>query len=118
MALRLKMLTPLESAVATIIEIFHKYSRNEPHHDKLSKAELKCLIQKELGNVLKVSQPKMGELVLPREEWKDLDVNKDHSVNFKEYMILITTLLILMPRDSNQAHGLGPGSSDSASRFS
>uniref|UniRef100_A0A8C3IN93 S100/CaBP-9k-type calcium binding subdomain domain-containing protein n=1 Tax=Chrysemys picta bellii TaxID=8478 RepID=A0A8C3IN93_CHRPI len=50
------MLTPLEGAVGTIIEIFHKYSCKEPHHDKLSKGELKCLIQKELGNLLQVSQ--------------------------------------------------------------
>uniref|UniRef100_A0A8C4VRQ1 Protein S100 n=2 Tax=Gopherus TaxID=38771 RepID=A0A8C4VRQ1_9SAUR len=76
------MLTPLEGAVGIIVEIFHKYSCNEPHHDKLSKAELKCLIQKELGNILQVTI------------FDDLDVNKDQEINFKEYMILITTLLL------------------------
>uniref|UniRef100_A0A8C0G7Q3 Protein S100 n=1 Tax=Chelonoidis abingdonii TaxID=106734 RepID=A0A8C0G7Q3_CHEAB len=84
------MLTPLEGAVGIIVEIFHKYSHSEPHHDKLSKAELKCLIQKELGNILKhPNDPHQLQAI-----FDDLDVNKDQEINFKEYMIMITTLLI------------------------
>uniref|UniRef100_A0A8C8SU62 Protein S100 n=1 Tax=Pelusios castaneus TaxID=367368 RepID=A0A8C8SU62_9SAUR len=84
------MLTPLESAVGIIVDIFHKYSYNEPHHDKLSKGEFKCLIQKELGNLLK--HPNDPHEI--KRIFDDLDVNKDQEISFKEYMILITTLII------------------------
>ncbi|KAG6923791.1 S100 calcium binding protein P [Chelydra serpentina] len=84
------MLTPLEGAVGIIVEVFHKYSSSKPPHDKLSKGELKCLIQKELGNLL--LHPNDPDQL--QEIFDDLDVNKDHKINFKEYMILATTLIM------------------------
>lgn len=45
-------MSELESGMVTIIQVFHKYSG---HKRKLRKAELKALINNEMGNFIKVS---------------------------------------------------------------
>lgn len=45
-------MSELESGMVTIIQVFHKYSG---HKCKLRKAELKALINDEMGNFIKVS---------------------------------------------------------------
>lgn len=44
----------LECSIDTVIKIFHQYSTEESHHDRLSQNEFKELVQKELPNFLKV----------------------------------------------------------------
>uniref|UniRef100_A0A8D2IWJ4 S100/CaBP-9k-type calcium binding subdomain domain-containing protein n=1 Tax=Varanus komodoensis TaxID=61221 RepID=A0A8D2IWJ4_VARKO len=46
---------PLETALDTVINVFHQYSTHKPHPDKLNNGELKQLIEKELAEFLKVS---------------------------------------------------------------
>lgn len=45
-------MSELESGMVAIIQVFHKYSG---HKCKLRKAELKSLINNEMGNFIKVS---------------------------------------------------------------
>ena len=50
------MPTQLEMAMDTMIRIFHRYSGKERKRFKLSKGELKLLLQRELTEFLSVSQ--------------------------------------------------------------
>ncbi len=45
----------IETAMALLISSFDKYAGKEGHKDTLSKAELKELLQNELGGLLGVS---------------------------------------------------------------
>lgn len=49
------MVSQLESAMEGLIKVFHKYSSKEGDKYKLSKAELKSLLQGELSDFLAVS---------------------------------------------------------------
>lgn len=49
------MVSKLENAMEGLIEVFHTYSSKEGDKYKLSKAELKSLLQGELGDFLSVS---------------------------------------------------------------
>ncbi|XP_072214429.1 LOW QUALITY PROTEIN: protein S100-A4-like [Excalfactoria chinensis] len=75
------MACPLEQALAVMVSTFHKYSGKEGDKFKLSKAELKELLTKEL--------PAFGTKQMDEWEFRrlmnDLDHDKDSEVDFKEY---------------------------------
>ncbi|KAM4755501.1 uncharacterized protein ACIQIH_019419 [Cyanocitta cristata] len=79
------MACPLEQAMAVMVTTFHKYSGKEGDKYKLSKAELKELLNKEL--------PIFGSKQMDEVEFKrlmnDLDHNKDSEVDFKEYVCFL-----------------------------
>lgn len=50
-----KMVSQLESAMDSLIKVFHTYSTKEGDKYKLSKAEMKSLLQGELSDFLAVS---------------------------------------------------------------
>ncbi|XP_071884091.1 protein S100-A4-like isoform X1 [Anas platyrhynchos] len=78
---RLAMACPLEQALAAMVTTFHKYSGKEGDKYKLSKAELKELLNKEL--------PSFGSKQMDEGEFRrlvnDLDHDKDSEVDFKEF---------------------------------
>ncbi|XP_010180606.1 PREDICTED: protein S100-A4-like isoform X2 [Mesitornis unicolor] len=74
------MACPLEQALAVMVSTFHKYSGKEGDKYKLSKAELKELLSRELP----VFGSQMDEAEFKR-LMNDLDHNKDCEVDFKEY---------------------------------
>lgn len=51
-----KMVSQLESAMDSLIKVFHTYSTKEGDKYKLSKAEMKSLLQGELSDFLAVSK--------------------------------------------------------------
>uniref|UniRef100_A0A8C3C2Z5 S100/CaBP-9k-type calcium binding subdomain domain-containing protein n=1 Tax=Cairina moschata TaxID=8855 RepID=A0A8C3C2Z5_CAIMO len=70
------MACPLEQALAAMVTTFHKYSGKEGDKYKLSKAELKELLTKELPSFGSVK----ADLLV-----NDLDHDKDSEVDFKEF---------------------------------
>uniref|UniRef100_A0A8C3Y669 Protein S100-A4 n=1 Tax=Catharus ustulatus TaxID=91951 RepID=A0A8C3Y669_CATUS len=85
------MASPLEQALALMVTTFHKYSAKEGDKFKLSKAELKELLNKELPAFGSVSDPGQRETTRDslRRLMNDLDHDKDSEVDFKEYVCFL-----------------------------
>ncbi|XP_058015812.1 protein S100-A1 [Ahaetulla prasina] len=84
------MASQLETAVETLISVFHNYSGREGDKYKLSKKELKELLQNELGCLLETQRdPEMVDKIM-----HDLDENGDGEVDFQEYMVLVAALTV------------------------
>ncbi|KAM4880559.1 protein S100-A1 [Sylvia borin] len=105
----------LEGAMETLINVFHHYSGKEGDKYKLSKKELKELLQSELGCFLEVTgtSPGPGGLLSPRSQgspcapsqtqkdaeavekiMQDLDENGDGEVDFQEFVVLVAALTV------------------------
>uniref|UniRef100_UPI00358DFF8D protein S100-A1-like n=1 Tax=Myxine glutinosa TaxID=7769 RepID=UPI00358DFF8D len=82
--------TDLQSAMETMVAVFHKYSGKEGDRYKLSKAEMKDLLTNELPGVL--TGAKNAETV--ESIMEDLDVDKDGEVDFNEYSVLLAALSV------------------------
>ncbi|XP_070622518.1 protein S100-A1 [Erythrolamprus reginae] len=84
------MASQLETAVDTLISVFHNYSGKEGDKYKLSKKELKELLQNELGCLLETQRdPEVVDKIM-----HDLDENGDGEVDFQEFVILIAALTV------------------------
>ncbi|AWP21500.1 putative ictacalcin-like [Scophthalmus maximus] len=81
-------MSDVQMAMTLLITAFNKYSGKEGDGLTLSKAELKDLLENELGELLGKANDKAA---LDR-IFKDLDVNKDNSVDFKEFVTLVCCL--------------------------
>ncbi|CAM4626138.1 unnamed protein product [Lepidochelys olivacea] len=84
------MASELERAMEGLIAVFHNYSGKEGDKHKLSKKELKELLQKELGCFLE-TQKDAGTV---DGIMQDLDENGDGEVDFKEYVVLVAALTV------------------------
>ncbi|KAG8146909.1 putative Protein S100 protein [Naja naja] len=76
----------LETAIDSLISVFHNYSGKEGDKYKLSKKELKELLQNELGGLL---EPEAVDKIM-----HDLDENGDGQVDFQEFVILVVALTV------------------------
>ncbi|KAF7708558.1 hypothetical protein HF521_017615 [Silurus meridionalis] len=84
------MASQLENAMETLIKVFHTYSSKEGDKYKLSKAELRSLLQGELSVFLAASKdPLVVEKII-----NDLDQNRDGEVDFHEFVILVAALTV------------------------
>ncbi|MBN3304369.1 protein S100-A1 [Amia ocellicauda] len=84
------MVSQLETAMESMIRVFHQYSGKEGDKLKLSKAELKSLLQGELSDFLAASKdPLVVDKIM-----KDLDENRDGEVDFQEFVILVAALTV------------------------
>ncbi|XP_038154091.1 protein S100-B-like [Cyprinodon tularosa] len=72
----------LESGMATIIKVFHKYSGQ---NCTLRKADLKALINNEMSHFIK----KIKDNAILDKLFYDLDQNGDLEIDFKEFIALI-----------------------------
>ncbi|KAG8504992.1 Protein S100-A12 [Galemys pyrenaicus] len=88
-------MTKLEDHLEGIINIYHQYSVRVEHYDTLSKGELKRLITKELAGTLKNTKDQASIDKI----FRDLDVDRDGQVNFKEFLNLISTVLLSAHED-------------------
>ncbi|NXI20382.1 S10A1 protein, partial [Irena cyanogastra] len=80
----------LEGAMESLINVFHHYSGKEGDKYKLSKKELKELLQSELGCFLE-SQKDAGAV---EKIMQDLDENGDGEVDFQEFVVLVAALTV------------------------
>ncbi|XP_041098939.1 protein S100-A1 isoform X1 [Polyodon spathula] len=85
------MVSELEQAMESLIQVFHTYSGREGDKYKLSKAEMKLLLQGELGFFLTQSSkdPNTVDQIM-----RDLDENKDGEVDFQEFVVLVASLTV------------------------
>ncbi|XP_029307655.1 protein S100-A1 [Cottoperca gobio] len=84
------MSSQLATSIMGLIKVFHSYSGKEGDKYKLSKAEMKNLLQGELSDFLKGSKdPMVYDNIM-----SDLDENKDGEVDFQEFVLLIVALTI------------------------
>ncbi|XP_029370084.1 ictacalcin-like [Echeneis naucrates] len=81
-------MSDVQNAMTLLIKAFDKYSGKEGDKYTLSKAELKELLQNEFGEVL----GKANDKVALDRIFKDLDTNKDNSVDFREFVSLVSCL--------------------------
>ncbi|XP_056408840.1 protein S100-A1 isoform X1 [Hyla sarda] len=85
-----EMSSQLEEAMETLISVFHTYSAREGDKYKLSRRELKDLLQNELGEYLE-TQKEAGTV---DKIMKELDENGDGEVDFQEFVILVASLTV------------------------
>ncbi|NWV69533.1 S10A4 protein, partial [Malurus elegans] len=85
------MACPLEQALAVMVATFHKYSGKEGDKYKLSKAELKEMLTKELPSF---SQKQTSEASL-QQLMSNLDCNSDSEVDFQEYATFLACLAMM-----------------------
>ncbi|XP_028836281.1 protein S100-A1 [Denticeps clupeoides] len=84
------MASKLESAMEGLIKVFHTYSSKEGDKYKLSKVEMKSLLQEELSDFLAASKdPMVVEKIM-----HDLDENHDGEVDFQEFVVLVAALTV------------------------
>ncbi|XP_053331584.1 protein S100-A1 isoform X1 [Spea bombifrons] len=87
---RADMSSKLEEAMESLISVFHTYSSREGDKHKLSKRELRDLLQNELGEFLETQKDATSVDKILRE----LDENGDGEVDFQEFVILVASLTV------------------------
>ncbi|XP_030158780.1 LOW QUALITY PROTEIN: protein S100-A1 [Lynx canadensis] len=80
----------LETAMETLINVFHAHCGRRGDKYKLSKKELKELLQTELSGFLDAQ--KDADAV--DKVMKELDENGDGEVDFQEYVVLVAALTV------------------------
>uniref|UniRef100_A0A667IN32 Protein S100 n=1 Tax=Lynx canadensis TaxID=61383 RepID=A0A667IN32_LYNCA len=75
------MLTELETAINSLIDVYHKYSLEKGNYHALYRDDLKKLLETECPRYMKKKDA---------DTWfKELDVNSDGAINFEEFLILV-----------------------------
>uniref|UniRef100_A0A8C2XTL1 Protein S100-A8 n=2 Tax=Capra hircus TaxID=9925 RepID=A0A8C2XTL1_CAPHI len=75
------MLTDLESAINSLIEVYHNYSLLKGNYHAVYRDDLKRLLETECPKFLKKKDA---------DTWfKELDINQDGGINFEEFLVLV-----------------------------
>lgn len=75
------MLTDLECALNSLVDVYHKYSLLKGNYHAIYKDDLKKLLETECPHFLKQKDA---------DTWfKELDVNQDGGINFEEFIALV-----------------------------
>lgn len=75
------MLTDLESAINSLIDVYHNYSLLKGNYHAVYRDDLKRLLETECPKFLKKKDA---------DTWfKELDINQDGGINFEEFLVLV-----------------------------
>ncbi|XP_020495908.1 ictacalcin [Labrus bergylta] len=85
------IMSEIQTAMALLISNFEKYAGREGDKHTLNKAELKELLQNELGEMLGKATDKAAVDRI----FNELDSNKDNSVDFEEFGKMICCLTVM-----------------------
>ncbi|KAL6068748.1 hypothetical protein STEG23_029911 [Scotinomys teguina] len=88
------MLSDLETALESMVEVYHKYSQMKGNNHALYKDDMKKLLTTECPHYV---QNKNTETV-----FKELDINQDNAINFEEYLVLMIKMGVAAHRDSHK----------------
>ncbi|KAK5883452.1 hypothetical protein CesoFtcFv8_019781 [Champsocephalus esox] len=84
------MPSELETAMESLIKVFHRYASKDGRSGTLSRRELRELMENELSNfLLSQKDPAAIDKIM-----KDLDTNGDGQVDFEEFVSLVVGLSI------------------------
>ncbi|XP_068613842.1 protein S100-A11-like [Brachionichthys hirsutus] len=96
-------MTELEKCMESLIFIFHRYAGQDDDGRKLSKKELKKLIEEELPSFIKAQKnPQTVDSIM-----KDLDLNKDDKLDFEEFLPLVAGLALACEKCYNSREKKG-----------
>ncbi|XP_038579878.1 ictacalcin-like [Micropterus salmoides] len=84
-------MSDIQHAMELLIKAFSKYAGKEGDKNTLSKAELKELLQNELGCLL----GKASDKAAVDHIFKELDKNQDNSVDFEEFGRMVFCLTVM-----------------------
>uniref|UniRef100_F6SN37 Protein S100-A8 n=1 Tax=Equus caballus TaxID=9796 RepID=F6SN37_HORSE len=85
------MLTDLENAINSLIDVYHNYSLLKGNYHAIYRDDLKKLLETECPQYLKKKNA---------DAWfKELDINEDGAVNFQEFLILVVKVGLLAHED-------------------
>uniref|UniRef100_A0A2K5JWV7 Protein S100 n=2 Tax=Colobus angolensis palliatus TaxID=336983 RepID=A0A2K5JWV7_COLAP len=88
------MLTDLEKALDSIIQVYHKYSLIKGNYHAVYKDDLKKLLEIECPQYIR----KKGA-----DAWfKELDINTDGAINFQEFLILVIKMGVAAHKESHK----------------
>ncbi|XP_004436372.1 PREDICTED: protein S100-A8-like [Ceratotherium simum simum] len=88
------MLTDLEEAMDSLIDVYHKYSLKKGNYHSVYKDDLKRLLETECPHYTKEKDA---------DTWfNELDVNRDGAINFEEFLILVIKVGLEAHRKSHQ----------------
>ncbi|XP_007525487.2 protein S100-A9 [Erinaceus europaeus] len=105
-------MSKMEQSLDTIIDTFHKYSKELNHPDTLTQGEFKKLVQRDLTNFLK--EQKRDEVAIGK-IMEDLDSSADKQISFPEFIMLIARLAVASHEKMHEnappgkGHSHGPG---------
>ncbi|XP_031722376.1 protein S100-A1-like [Anarhichas minor] len=97
------MPSELETAMESLIKVFHRYATKEGKKYGLSRGQLRQLMENELSNFLKSQKdPAAVDKIM-----KDLDSNCDGQVDFEEFVSLVVGLSIACEQCYQQEMKMG-----------
>ncbi|XP_003415124.1 protein S100-A8 [Loxodonta africana] len=85
------MLTDLERAIDSLIEVFHKYSLLKGNAHALYRDDFQKLLETEGRRYLRIKDANAW--------FKELDVNSDSAINFEEFLILVVKMGVIAHED-------------------
>ncbi|XP_027009087.2 ictacalcin-like [Tachysurus fulvidraco] len=84
-------MSQLQATMISLIDVFRQYAGTDKDANTLSKGELKKLLTKEMGPMFEDCKDQVSLDKL----FKDLDSNADGTVDFKEFVNMVTCITIL-----------------------
>ncbi|XP_028609164.1 protein S100-A8 [Grammomys surdaster] len=88
------MLTELEKALNSMIDVYHNYSTIKGNHHAVYRDDFKKMATTECPQFV---QNKNTDNL-----FKELDVNSDNAVNFEEFLVLMIKMGVASHKDSHK----------------
>ncbi|KAL1772440.1 hypothetical protein HispidOSU_019917 [Sigmodon hispidus] len=88
------MLSDLEQALESIVEVYHKYSQLQRNKHALYRDDLQKLLSTECSQYL---QKKNADTI-----FREMDINQDQAINFEEFLVLLIKVGVEAHKDSHK----------------